>query len=211
MVSYQQSNYAKTHSYVQNGITVLPLLVTILKRCRPRLSQNLWFAALTICLSSSTYSLAQSSEGLSSEQLEQIKTSAIKLNRDLLILEEELLYPASNQIGVFVAMDVGHFFQLDSVKVSLNDQLLASHLYTERQIQALYKGGIQRLYMGSVKSGTHRITAVFTGQGPNGRDYKRAAEISFEKTDEPVLLELSIDDSTARHQPEFIIKRWQTD
>lgn len=140
--------------------------------------------------------------------VENLKKSVIELNRDLLILEEELLYPASTQIALFVSMDVGEFFQLDSVKVSVDDQLVASHLYTEHQTNALFRGGIQRLYVGNIKTGAHEVTAVFTGKGPEGRDYKRAATLTIEKTLQPTLLELRIVDSTKKLQPEFDIKEW---
>ena len=113
--------------------------------------------------------------------VEQLKQKVIELNRDLLILEEDLLFPASAQISVFVSMDTGEYFQLDSIKLELNGKVVASHLYTEREIIALKKGGIQRLYLGNVKTGDHRVYAVFTGKGPNNREYKRAVEVTVEK------------------------------
>ena len=143
------------------------------------------------------------------EQVEAVKQAALKLNRDLLILEEELLFPGNTQVAVFISMDVGEFFQLDSVKVKIDDKLVASHLYTERQISALYRGGVQRIYVGNVKSGEHEISAFFIGKGPEGRDYKRGAKLSFEKTTDPTLLELRIIDSTKKLQPVFDVKEWQ--
>ena len=141
--------------------------------------------------------------------VEAVKQRTLQLNRDLLILEEELLYPASSQIAVFVSMDVGEFFQLDAIKLKVNDQLVGSHLYTERQTNALYKGGIQRLYLGNLKSGSHEISAFFTGQGPAGRDYKRGATVTVEKSRQPILLELRIVDSEMKLQPVFDIKEWE--
>ena len=40
-------------------------------------------------------------------RVQDIKSDVIKLNRDLLVLEEELLFPASTQVALFVSMDVG--------------------------------------------------------------------------------------------------------
>jgi hypothetical protein len=144
-----------------------------------------------------------------SDQVEDLKQAALNLNRDLLLLEEELLFPGNTQVAVFVSMDVGEFFQLDAVKVKIDDKVIGSHLYTERQINALFRGGIQRIYVGNVKSGQHEISAFFTGKGPAGRDYKRAAKLTFEKTSEPALLELRIVDSTQKLQPIFDIKEWE--
>src|SRR6185295_20173290 len=86
-------------------------------------------------------------------KIQSLKQDVMELNRDLLVLEEELLFPASTQVAVFVSMDVGALFQLDSVQVKLDDQVVAHYLYTERELKALYRGGVQRLYLGNLRSG----------------------------------------------------------
>lgn len=144
-----------------------------------------------------------------SDEVEDLKKAALELNRDLLILEEELLFPANTQIMVFLSLDVGEFFRLDAVKLSIDDKLVASHLYTTRQNDALVRGGVQRLYVGNLKTGNHEITAIFTGEGPDNRNYKRGASILLDKEDDPKMLELRIKDSTANMQPEFDFKEWQ--
>ena len=144
-----------------------------------------------------------------SDNVESLKQAVLDLNRDLLILEEELLFPTNTQVVVFISMDVGEFFQLDAVKLKIDDTLVASHLYTERQVDALFRGGVQRLYIGNIKSGSHEISAFFTGKGPSGRDYKRGARLTMEKGQEAKMLELRIVDSTAKLQPVFDIKEWQ--
>lgn len=144
-----------------------------------------------------------------SEEVEDLKKAALELNRDLLILEEELLFPANSQIVVFVSLDVGEYFALDSVKLLIDDKLVASHLYTRRQNSALALGGIQRLYLGNLKSGEHELTAFFVGVGPNNREYKRGATVIIDKDDDPKLLELKVRDSTKNMQPEFEFEEWQ--
>jgi hypothetical protein len=135
--------------------------------------------------------------------LERIKTDLLELKRDLVILEEDLLFPASSQVAVFLSMDIGELFQLDAVTVKLNGKEVAHHLYTDRQVDALYRGGVQKLYVGNVKQGQNQLTAFFTGRGPSGRDYRRAATVEFEKSFEPAFVELAISDSGASYQPEF--------
>ena len=135
--------------------------------------------------------------------LERIKKDLLKLKRDLVILEEDLLFPASSQVAVFLSMDLGELFQLDAVSVKLNGKEVAHHLYTDRQVDALYRGGVQKLFIGNVKQGQNRLTAFFTGRGPSGRDYRRAATVEFEKSFEPAFVELAITDSGAKYQPEF--------
>lgn len=137
------------------------------------------------------------------DDLEAVKKDLIALKRDLTILEEDLLFPASSQVAVFLSMDVGEFFQLDAVTVKLDGEEVTHHLYTDRQVDALLRGGVQRLYLGNVKEGRHTLTAFFTGRGPSERDYRRAATVEFEKTFEPAFVELAIRDSESKYQPEF--------
>ena len=143
------------------------------------------------------------------DRIQQTKSDLIRLNRDLKVLEEELLYPAGTQIAVFVSMDVGKFFALDSVKIVLDQQDVANHLYTPAEVQALHRGGGQRLYVGNLRTGRHEIVAYFTGKGPHERDYKRAATVKFEKGVLPKYIELQIKDSAGKLQPEFEVKVWQ--
>lgn len=141
-------------------------------------------------------------------RVQQAKHDVIELNRDLLVLEEELLFPASTQVAVFVSMDVGQLFELDSVQVKLDDKPVANHLYTPMEVQALHRGGVQRLYLGNLKTGKHEIVAFFTGRGPHERDYKRGATIQFEKGAGAGYVELRIKDSSGKLQPEFDVKVW---
>ena len=143
------------------------------------------------------------------DRVQQAKSDVIKLNRDLLVLEEELLFPASTQVALFVSMDVGTLFELDSVQIKLDDKLVANHLYTPMEVQALHRGGVQRVFLGNLKSGTHEIVAFFTGKGPHDRDYKRGATLKFDKGSGAGYVELRIKDSLGKLQPEFDVKVWQ--
>jgi len=142
-------------------------------------------------------------------RIQDVKSDVIRLNRDLLVLEEELLFPASTQVALFVSMDVGKLFELESVQVRLDDKIVANHLYTPREVQALHRGGVQRVYLGNLRAGTHELVAYFTGGGPHARDYKRGTTIKFDKGTEPRYIELRIKDSEAKLQPEFEVKVWQ--
>jgi len=142
-------------------------------------------------------------------RIQDVKRDAIQLNRDLLVLEEELLFPANTQLAVFVSMDVGKMFVLDSVQIKIDDKQVASYLYTPLEVQALHRGGVQRLYLGNLRTGEHELVAYFTGGGPHARDYKRGATIKFTKDTQAKYVELRIRDSMAKLQPEFDIKLWQ--
>jgi len=142
-------------------------------------------------------------------RIQDLKGDVIRLNRDLLVLEEELLFPANTQVAVFVSMDVGKMFELGSVQVKLDDKVVANYLYTPLEVKALHRGGVQRVFLGNLKAGEHQIVAVFTGGGPHFRDYKRGATVKFDKTTDPKYIELQIKDNTGKLQPEFEVKVWQ--
>lgn len=142
-------------------------------------------------------------------RIQDAKADVIRLNRDLMVLEEELLFPANTQVAIFVSMDVGRLFSLDSVRVKLDDKDVAAYLYTPAEVRALHRGGVQRLFVGNLKSGPHEIVAFFTGKGPHDRDYKRGTTIKFDKGTDPKYIELQIKDSTGKLQPEFEVKIWQ--
>lgn len=165
-------------------------------------------AQLTLILISLCSFFSYAEDATPAADTEALKESVLTLNRDLLILEEELLYPASSQIAIYLSMDLGTFFALDSVKVEINNQLIASELYSDKQTQALFRGGVQRLYVGNLKTGEHEISAIFTGRGPN-KDFKRGAKLVVNKTTDPLVLELRIQDSESQMQPKFDIKQWQ--
>jgi hypothetical protein len=143
------------------------------------------------------------------QEVQSLKKEVLDLNRELFVLEEELLFPANTQVAVFVSMDVGEFFALDSVTLKLDNKEVANYLYTEREAQALLKGGVHRVYIGNLKAGEHELIALFTGQGPNQRDYRRGATIRLEKGVGAKYMELKISDRAAKAQPEFIVKQWE--
>ena len=143
------------------------------------------------------------------QEVQSMKKDVIDLNKDLFVLEEELLFPANTQVAVYVSMDVGTFFALDSVTVKIDNKQVKNSLYTAREADALLKGGVQQIYLGNLKVGKHELVAFFTGKGPVERDYRRGATINFDKGVGAKYLELKITDKVAKHQPEFLIKDWE--
>ena len=143
------------------------------------------------------------------QDVQGVKKDIIELNKDLFVLEEELLFPANTQVAVYVSMDVGTFFALDSVTVKIDNKEVKNYLYTAREVEALLKGGVQQIYLGNLKVGKHELVAFFTGKGPMERDYKRGASINFNKGVGAKYLELKITDKVSKHQPEFTIKDWE--
>lgn len=166
-------------------------------------------ASLCLAQEAATVSPAAGEFKTLDQDVQTLKKEVLDLNRELFVLEEELLYPADTQIAVFVSMDVGVFFALDTVTLKLDDKDVANYLYTPRETQALLKGGVQRVFIGNLKAGEHELVAFFTGKGPNQRDYKRGTTLKFNKGVGAKYLELKISDKQVREQPEFIVKEWE--
>ena len=141
--------------------------------------------------------------------IEALKKEVLSLNRDLFILEEDLLFPANTQFSIFLSMNAGSLFALDSIQIKIDDKNISNHLYTERELGALKRGGVQRLYLGNLPSGEHEIIAIFTGIGPKGRDYRRGETVIIEKTTEPQFVEFIITDDSSKEQPEFDVRVWE--
>jgi len=143
------------------------------------------------------------------QDVQSLKKEVLDLNRDLFLLEEELLFPANSQVAFFVSMDVGEYFDLDSISIKIDGKEVANHLYTEREADALIRGGVHRLHMANLKTGEHELVAVFIGHGPNIREYRRGATMTFDKGIGAKYVELEITDSITAQQPEFNIKEWE--
>ena len=143
------------------------------------------------------------------KDVQSLKKEVLDLNRDLFLLEEELLFPANSQVAFFISMDVGEYFDLDSVNLKIDGKEVANYLYTEREVGALIRGGVHRVHMGNLKTGDHELIAIFTGKGPHIRDYRRGATMSLNKGIGAKYVELEISDRVKKQQPEFVIKEWE--
>ena len=142
------------------------------------------------------------------DEIQSLKKEVLNVNRELFMIEEDILYPESTQFTVFLSLDIGDFFDLDSVQIRIDDKTVTNYLYTQRELGALKKGGVQRLYQGNLKSGNHEITAFLIGKGPHNRDYKRGVTRTINKTLSPLSVELKIIDDTGKEQPDFDLSVW---
>jgi len=174
-----------------------------------RLFQRFALVALALVFTQTTGLAADVQPTSFDAEVQDLKSAVLDLNRELFMLEEELLYPANTQVAVFVSMDVGEFFALDSVQLKLDGKPVTNYLYTEREVAALHRGGVQKLFLGNLKTGEHELIAIFTGVGPHGRDYRRGATLAFEKQIGAKFVELKISDKVSKRQPEFYVREWE--
>ncbi|MEO0574586.1 MAG: AraC family transcriptional regulator [Pseudomonadota bacterium] len=168
---------------------------------------TIFFVALTLLIPTGIHA-ADDTRALDAD-VQDLKKEVLALNRELFLLEEELLFPANSQVAMFVSMDIGDFFALDSVQVKINGKEVANYLYSEREVEALIRGGVHRIHIDNLKAGEHELVAFFVGKGPQGRDYRRGAELRFEKGLGAKYMELRISDRQSKLQPEFLISEWE--
>lgn len=167
-------------------------------------------ALLTFCslvlLALGSASHADDKDGLS-ERIRQLKSDALDLNRDLTLLEQELLY-ASPQTHIFVSVDVGTPIRLVDINIKIDGENAGYHFYSDEEFDALTQGGIQRLYQGNLTSGRHVLEATITGYDPAGRDYQKTTRHQFNKGAGQKMIEMQVVDDLDNQQHKFQFREW---
>ena len=156
---------------------------------------RLW-VAVSLCWLCATASGAQEvskaqMQGLD-EQVQEVKSDVLAIAAELGRLEERLLYPSGTQVAVFVSLAAGEGFRLDSVRIEIDGQAVARHVYSFEELEALRKGGVQRIYTGNVASGEHQLTVTIAGKRAGGEDFEATETFGFRKDAEPKLVDVSL-------------------
>ncbi len=126
------------------------------------------------------------------EQVQEIKSDVLAISAELAQLEERLLFPSNTQVAVFVALPETPAFELDSVQIHIDGEPAARHIYSFKELEALRKGGVQRLYTGNVATGEHQIEVALIGKLPGGGEVRESGRFSFRKEVEPKLVGLTL-------------------
>jgi len=126
------------------------------------------------------------------EQVQEIKSDVLSIAAELDNLEEQLLYPSNTQVAVFVSIAEGDEFRLDSVQISIDGEAVAHHIYSFKELEALQKGGVQRIYTGNVPTGPHQLDIAIAGKSSGGSDFSAADSFSFSKDIEPKLVGITL-------------------
>ncbi len=126
------------------------------------------------------------------EQVQEIKSDVLGIASELDNLEERLLYPSGTQVAVFVEMAEKDTFRLDAIQVRINGELAAHHIYSFKELEALEKGGVQRVYTGNVPTGQHELSVLVLGKLKNGKDYEQSGSFPFSKGVEPKTLGITL-------------------
>jgi hypothetical protein len=126
--------------------------------------------------------------------VQDIKSDVLEIAAELRNLEERLLFPSNTQVAVFVSLDLeeGNLLELDSVQIQIDGQPAAHHIYSFKELEALRKGGVQRLYTGNVRTGKHQLEVAVAGRTADGEDFVRSESFSFTKEVDPKLVGISL-------------------
>ena len=126
------------------------------------------------------------------EQVQEIKTDVLSIAEQLNQLEEKLLYPSNTQVAVFISLVGGETFRLDSVEIELDGKPMAHHIYTFKELEALQKGGVQRIYTGNILAGDHDLQVLVLGKSVGGTDFQNTERFKVNKDVGPKIVELSL-------------------
>ena len=119
------------------------------------------------------------------QQVQDIKSDVLAITAELRGLEEQLLYPSNTQVAIFVSLADDEGVAFDSARISIDGELVTHHIYTWKELEALKKGGVQRIYTGNVAAGEHSIEVEIRGKRSGGADYDTVEKFSFRKEVEP--------------------------
>ncbi|MGB5332026.1 MAG: hypothetical protein WBM80_08145 [Woeseiaceae bacterium] len=125
-------------------------------------------------------------------QVQEIKSDVLNIASELSNLEERLLYPSGTQIAVFVAMAENEQFRLDAVQIEINGELATHHIYSFNELEALQKGGVQRVYTGNIPSGDHQLNITMIGKLKNGTDFNASDSFVIAKGIKPKALGITL-------------------
>lgn len=126
------------------------------------------------------------------DQVQTLKKEVIEINNELSLLEEKLLFPSTTQVAVFVSLEAEPDFRLDSLELKVDGQVVAQYVYTFRELDALRKGGVQRLHTGNLPTGNHRIAAVVRGKTAGGDPFEQSGDVAVNKSVDPKFVEMRI-------------------
>lgn len=125
------------------------------------------------------------------EQVQDIKKDVLSISAELQLLEEKLLYPSTSQVSLFVSVAKDESYTPDAVQIKIDGKKVAYHIYSFKEVDALRRGGVQRIYTGNIQGGNHQLDVSVIGK-KGGSKTKRKATYTLNKGVGPKLVEISL-------------------
>ena len=107
------------------------------------------------------------------------------------------MYPSNTQMSVFVEIAPEEEFRLDAVQITINGDLATHHIYSFKELEALQKGGVQRIYTGNITTGEHQMDVIVSGKLKSGKDFSESGSFTFAKGIKPKALGVTLSDGGA--------------
>jgi len=145
-------------------------------------------------------------------RIQNLKRSAVELGKEITILEEELLFPASTQYGLYLSMETDESYKLITIIVKLDGSVVNNYMYDVSELNALSNGAVHQLHKGNLKTGKHTLNITYMGK-IGSRMARLTSEYEFQKDDKPIYIELNISgeklgQSGGDKEPNITIKKW---
>jgi hypothetical protein len=158
------------------------------------LQKALIFGITVLHMGSASYGKDISKEQVKGldEQVQEIKGDALSISAELAKLEEKLLYPSNTEVSLFVSLKTDETFRLDSVDIQIDGKPVTHHVYTLKELEALQKGGVQKIYTGNVRSGDHDLEVQVAGKTKAGSDFQKTDHFMVSKDVAPKIVEVSL-------------------
>ena len=128
------------------------------------------------------------------EQVQDIKKDVLGISTELNLLEEKLLFPSNTQISFFVSVVKDSGFDPDAIELKLDDKDVAHHIYSFKEVEALHKGGVQKVFTGNVRTGEHKLQVTVIGK-KGGSKSNETASHTVTKGVGPQLVEITLSGS----------------
>jgi len=122
------------------------------------------------------------------EQVQEIKSDVLGIAAELGNLEEKLLYPSDTQLAVFVSLAKGEPLEVDSARIRLDGKLVAEHIYGAKELEALARGGVQRIHTANVSTGSHQIEVTIAGRRGSQKPFDLVERYDFSKDVGPKMI-----------------------
>lgn len=126
------------------------------------------------------------------EQVQEAKSDVLRIAAELSLLEEKLLYPSETQVAIFVALAKDDTLRLDAVRLQIDGRPVAHYIYSFKELEALRKGGVQRIYVGNLATGDHQLDVAVDGKVEGGANFSSTERFTFRKETKPKLVHLTV-------------------
>ncbi len=143
------------------------------------------------------------------KEVNALRSEATDLERDIGLLEKDLLFPPLTRVEVFLSIAPELNFSLKNIALSLDDDEKSFHVYTAQDITALQMGGVQQFWEGNVALGQHEIIVDFMGVDVSGQRLRGSVSKKFEKTRDGLSFEIQVSADSDATVPKLTVKTWK--